>query len=243
MLKIFISVTLVSIITTSCQDETPTDLTSKQTQEKIDTFYLPDKTIVQTNYFTGISFSNNPKDRFLKIEGETFINVSNDPGKTFEFELPRFGTFQCENNTTANIMNYPNDSLYQITVLSGKITRKGIGNKITIKAHEIFTAGDGMKEELINTNEETSIPKDYNSVLWLTGCPTFDRAPFKVFFHSLERYYGIKINTDQKIGQRFYRTSYCKATTKPEDLFYALYLVEMFRYYKAAIRRYVIVPL
>lgn len=128
-----------------------------------------------------------PGERRVFLSGEAFFSVS-------ESHIP----FMVESNnrvvkvtgTEFNVMCYPNDQLFQTTLIKGKVALLDtFGNKLTaLKPGEQYSFDFNQNEQIVekvNTNIYTS---------WKDGLYVFDHETLEELVKRLERVFAVKID-------------------------------------------------
>ena len=127
--------------------------------------------------------------RELKLTGEAYFDVANNPAQPF---IVKSGNFRTQvTGTRFNVFAY--DSFYEVSLVEGQV-----------KVYKEGTADDAV---VLNRNEKVSLangqlvkkstfnPDDF---LWKEGIYYFDDKPFSAIVEKLQLYYDVQIHVDNK---------------------------------------------
>jgi len=154
------------------------------------TALLPDGSSIELN--AGSTIKYKPYwwlfERKVKFEGEGFFKVQK--GQSFEVVSPMGRTIVL--GTSFNI--YARNNNYRVTCYTGKVRVVSVvsGQSTDITPNEMATVHMGQVTKLdeVNTSETIS---------WVNGMFKFTATPIHLVFEEIERQYGIKIVTAEKL--------------------------------------------
>jgi transmembrane sensor len=186
--------------------------------------YLPDGTKVWLNAESRITYPSAFKDldeRKVSLEGEAFFDVTENKEKPFivatsKLQLKVLGT-------AFNVKSYSNENTIETTLLRGKVMI------------EVQDKGDCAVNKMVLTENEQAIYSTVSNQLsrsqvqadsvasWKEGKLVFVNKPFVEIERELERWYGVEIITQDKVGGdcRFSTTIENEPITKILELFRA----------------------
>ncbi|UII19350.1 FecR family protein [Fulvivirga ligni] len=151
---------------------------------------LPDGSKVWLNSDSRISYPSEFQDeRIIQLEGEAFFEVVKDPSKPFRVNAG--GVITTALGTSFNINAFNENESIDVMLVTGKVTVANEDN-----ANELLYISPG--EQATYLKAEHSLKKSrYNlhDLLWKDGIISFEKADFNTIKLTLERWYGIKINS------------------------------------------------
>lgn len=126
------------------------------------------------------SFDSQP--RVVKLEGEAFFEVAEQPDKPF-IVLAGAGKIKVLGTS----FNIDTKGQVNVQVSSGKVSFSAVESEKTLT----LTAGDAA---FLKGNTPEMVKQDPNFLSWKTGEFVFEDSRLKEVFRSLEEYYGVKIS-------------------------------------------------
>lgn len=153
---------------------------------QMETFALPDGTLVNLNACSHISFPTkfSPNERRVKLEGEAYFNVARNEKQPFIINTDHLDVKVL--GTQFNVKAYTKDELISVSVQSGKVEVETSETMMRLIANE---------QIIINTlTEEISKKKEDQTVaVWRDGVLRFNETPIRDIANELERIYHCKI--------------------------------------------------
>lgn len=151
---------------------------------------LPDGTKVILNSASTLSYPANygMKDRKVFLSGEAFLEVEKDSLHPFIVDTKDLQVKVL--GTTFNVKAYENSDLVETTLVEGSVNVKSKlrnNQSLTLKPNQKATLNK-IDGRLWAEASEVSYEK-----AWIDGSLVFRSASFYEVLHSLERYYGLKI--------------------------------------------------
>ncbi len=159
---------------------------------------LPDGSKVWLNENTTISYDSIFSDRLILLNGEAFFDVKKQDGKfsrTFgtSFEIVSGDAKTTVLGTKFNVRAYAEEDQIEVTVEEGRVV---LAEKISTKNAIQLKAGDsGILKKEEQQVMKTEVPIS-NANAWRTKELIFDNITLKEAIPSLERYFGIKFQTE-----------------------------------------------
>jgi transmembrane sensor len=147
---------------------------------------LEDGSQVYLNSESRITYPKNFKtNRIIKLEGEAFFEVAEDPNHPFQVEAN--GVVTTALGTSFNVSSFFKDQHVAVTLLTGKV-------KLTIPGKDNFI--DLIPGEETRISAENPVMEKYqvnaeDRILWTLGVLKFDEASFQDMVEVLERWYGV----------------------------------------------------
>lgn len=160
------------------------------TKQVLNTFMLPDGTLVSLNTDTKINYPRKfgPKTREVTIEGEAFFEVKPNKNKPF---IIHAGKAQIKViGTSFNVSAYPDTQSVEVIVETGKVQ---VLNKTAETNELILIPGD--KGTLVNSSNSLlkTTNQDPNFLAWKTRNLTFKATSLDEVIANLEKVYKVKI--------------------------------------------------
>lgn len=150
---------------------------------------LPDGSEVWLNENTTISYASNFEPRFVTLEGEAFFDVERLEESPFEILSGEAKTRVL--GTSFNVRAISEESFIEVTVETGLVELISQKEEKII-AIEAGNSGVFSKENLEIEKTKTQIP---NASSWKTLLLEFEETPMENVIQSLERHFGISIET------------------------------------------------
>ncbi len=156
--------------------------------------YLPDGSIVNLNAESSIVFSEGFKDsiRWVKLKGEAYFTVAKNDQKPFVVQSKNIITTAL--GTAFNISSFEEDKTVDISLVEGKVevqplTKKNLTKGIILEAGEFvsYQNSDVLKTGLFDSKKVLG---------WKNGVIVFENADYNMVVKKLERWYGIKFDTN-----------------------------------------------
>jgi len=157
--------------------------------------YMSDGTKVVLNAESSMEFYEDFGNvtREVTLTGEAFFEVAKDANKPFVIKTGNVTTTVL--GTSFNVNAYPEMNGVQVAVMTGKVAVENtsvVGNSISLKPTEMVTY-----------NSETGVmtPSSFSPeeiISWKDGIIYFKNADEKSVFAKLEKWYGVKIETENK---------------------------------------------
>lgn len=168
------------------------------TDQVLNTFTLPDGTLVSLNSDTKVTYPKRfgRKTREVSIEGEAFFEVKPNKNKPF---IIHAGKAQIKVlGTSFNVIAYPETKLVEVIVETGKVQ---VLNKLTEAKQTdelILTPGD--KGTLVYSSNSLlkTTNHDPNFLAWKTRNLTFKATSLGEVIENLEKVYKVKIRLDDQ---------------------------------------------
>ncbi len=166
----------------------------KVTPSKVKTaLTLPDGTIVWLNGNSKLrypkKFSEDTREVYL--EGEAFFDVHKNPRKPFLIHTGQTVTQVL--GTSFNVRGYPNDSMVELAVVTGKVafSFKSQSKMDSVVLQPQYKAVYVKGEDHI----QVFASGDENFLAWKTGKLVFTNTPLRTTLQSLQNYYGVSFTT------------------------------------------------
>ena len=164
------------------------------TNEALNTFELPDGTLVSLNSDTRLIYPKHfgKNTREVTIEGEAFFEVKPDKSKPF---IIHAGKAQVKVlGTSFNVSAYPQTKMVEVIVASGEVQ---VVNKAleTIHATEVIL-NPGDKGTLVYSSNslQKTTNQDPNFLAWKTHQLFFKASPLGEVVRNLEKVYKVNIS-------------------------------------------------
>ncbi len=156
------------------------------------TIILPDKSIVQLNSDTKISFPTKfiGSTREVNLSGEAYFKVTSDSIKPMIVTTNK-GFMVKVLGTEFNIKSYDNDNQAQTTLYKGAIDLITASSTTSVKPNQQILINSQNKVKLINPSavEDTKA--------WTEGKLIFDETPISEVIKMLERWHGVQFNVKE----------------------------------------------
>lgn len=168
----------------------------------LNTFVLPDGTLVSLNNNTKISYPNEfvGKTREITIEGEAFFEVKPDKNKPF---IIHAGNAQIKVlGTSFNVSAYPAQKQVEVIVQTGKVQvmNKTAGKMLTNEL--ILTPGDKGTLVFASNALQKTTNQNPNFMAWKTHNLIFKATPLHEVIENLEKVYKVDIRlADPKLNE------------------------------------------
>lgn len=151
--------------------------------------YLPDGTIVNLNSESSITYTDEfAEGRKVYLEGEAFFDVTEDPSRPFTVYSGKLSTTAL--GTSFNIKSY-NTKQTEVVLVTGKVKVEKADSKEMV----YLVPGERASIEL----NQTVILKDQADLksitYWKEGVLYFDKTEVRDVVETLERWYGVEIET------------------------------------------------
>ncbi|MEQ8471371.1 MAG: DUF4974 domain-containing protein [Marinoscillum sp.] len=169
--------------------------------------YLPDGTIVNLNSESSITYTDEfAEGRKVYLKGEAFFDVTEDPSKPFTVYSGKLATTAL--GTSFNIKSY-NKRQTEVVLVTGKVKVEKADSK------ELVYLVPGERASI--DENQTTILKDQTDLksitYWKEGVLHFDRSEIDHVVETLERWYGVEIETtgslpDVKCSGTFQKNEY-----------------------------------
>lgn len=154
---------------------------------------------VGTTWFT----TDPPQDRRIEVRGEISIAIPAFSICRTTVAVRGLGDLACYPGMTANIRNYAEDSLPEVTILHGSAQ---LEMDSTYKEY-LIQAGSGIRLDRGQTIHLSAIDSgDVPS--WITGRPTFHGVPISVILNSFRRNFNQSIVYHEEHPRMFYVFTY-----------------------------------
>jgi len=151
------------------------------------TIMLPDGSSVILNSESTLTYTSEYylEERRVKLKGEAFFEVTEDPEKPFVVETPELITTAL--GTSFNINAYPG-SEEAVTLVTGsvKIETQASGRHTILTPGEMLAVNDSGKIKKIKTSS-------FDHIGWKDGVIVFQDTPLKEAITELEKWYGVDI--------------------------------------------------
>ncbi|XOV94495.1 MAG: FecR family protein [Bacteroidota bacterium] len=154
--------------------------------------FLPDGSIVHLNAGSSIAYSSAFQvERKIKLVGEAFFEVKEDPTRPFKVQSSDIVTTAL--GTSFNVSAYNEDTRITVSLVSGKVKVENIATEE--KDTVILTPGYSVNFSR-ESNEHVIKQIDKKQVIaWKDGVIIFDNTPISKVFHRLGRVYGVDFET------------------------------------------------
>lgn len=137
-------------------------------------------------------FSDHNREIF--VEGEIYLDVVHDEKRPFIVKTKKIEIRDL--GTQFNVSAYENDSNSDVVLVEGKVEVQVKGRKKnTLNPNQLFTY-DNSSDKIYTSTVNT---QDY--VAWKDGYYQFKQQKMNIVLEKLCKYYGIKINWDEKVSQ------------------------------------------
>lgn len=134
--------------------------------------------------------------REIYIDGEIYIDVM--PDKKWPFIVKTKNTDITVLGTVFNVNAYESDTNIEIALVSGIVKIESKKEKeLLLKPDQLYTYNEKEKGNVRNVDAS-------RYTLWTNGLCQFNEEKLRVILNQLEKYYGAKIDCDEKIGQFTY---------------------------------------
>ena len=159
------------------------------------TFELPDGTKVNLNAASELKYVDDVKKnkRIVYLSGEAFFEVAKD--KTKPFSVITKGISTTALGTSFNVKAYIDDPLVKVLLMTGKVGVEYLSAK---SSGLILSPGMGAQYD---SNRGELLSKDFNfekELGWKQGIIILDNTGLSDVMDELERWYGVKINIQNK---------------------------------------------
>lgn len=155
------------------------------------TITLPDGSTIWMNKNSKITYPERFDDnaREVKLEGEAFFDIKKDPSRPFSIEGKDFNVKVL--GTSFNVCETNNN--VTVTVETGTVS-------FTTKANNALTLikGETGIYHRDNNSSEESVNTDLNFMAWKTHQLSFDNTTVAIVLADIERYFGTKIDIEEK---------------------------------------------
>lgn len=155
---------------------------------------MPDGTAIWLtahSYFSYQPLQYGKKKRAIKLEGEAFFDVSNDPMRPFIVENDKIITQVL--GTTFNIEAYPGESQVKVSLVSGKVAVNAYTDTLKHFAPRILEPG----QQLVYNKQQSSMtikPLIYkDAAVFTRGWMVLDDVPLADAIDRLKRQSGLSI--------------------------------------------------
>ncbi|HCY41621.1 MAG TPA: hypothetical protein DHV48_09750 [Prolixibacteraceae bacterium] len=178
------------------QNATVRQLEISSTGQQINSFTLPDGTLVSLNSNTRLKYPKKfgKKTREVTIEGEAFFEVKPNKNKPF---IIHAGNAQIKVlGTSFNVSAYPSARLVEVIVETGKVQ---VLNTMTVtKQNDELILTPGEKGTLIYSSNALlkTTNQDPNFMAWKTRNLTFRATSLGEVIDNLEKVYKVNIRLD-----------------------------------------------
>ncbi|MCC8153871.1 MAG: FecR domain-containing protein, partial [Tannerellaceae bacterium] len=132
-----------------------------------------------------VEFGKDKREIF--VDGEVYLDITPDKNrpfivKTSELDVTVLGT-------KLNVHTYESEKQKNVTLVSGSVRISSPGKKdFILKPNEMYTLEDGQPAiETVNA---------YDKIAWINGIYIFRGTSLDTIIHTLEKYYGVKIDYD-----------------------------------------------
>lgn len=151
-----------------------------------------------------VAFEKGKREIF--VEGEVYLDVTADADRPFIVKTQQMDVKVL--GTSFNVSAYKKDSNLQVTLVEGKVEVKTSNNRSDVLAPSQQFDYD------IQTNKVKVQAVDVdNYIAWKDGYFQLENQPLKTVFKKLSRYYGVRIEWNEKMGEL---TCYGKLDLKDE---------------------------
>lgn len=132
--------------------------------------------------------------REIFVEGEVFLDIVHDEKKPFIVKTRRMEVTDL--GTQFNVSAYDNESNCLVVLVKGKVeVQTKRKRKSTLSPNQLFLYDNASdKNTILNVNTQ-----DY--VAWKDGYYQFSQQKLDVVLEKLCKYYGVKIQWDDKVGE------------------------------------------
>lgn len=154
---------------------------------------LPDSSIVWINAKTRMCYASDfgKTNRIIELDGEAYFKVKKGQKHAFvvrtkEVDINVLGT-------EFNVIAYRDNSITEISLVSGSIELKGAtvpNGTFIMEANNLVRISDGKFQ--------SSIIENYDYFRWKEGVLCFDNESIETIFKKLELYYDINIKIEKK---------------------------------------------
>lgn len=133
-------------------------------------------------------------NREIFVEGEIYLDIVHDENRPF---IVKTKTMEIRDlGTQFNVSAYENESSSDVVLVEGKVEIKAKGlKKSTLNPNQLFLY-DNQSNKSSVSNVDT---KDY--VAWKDGYYQFNQQRLNIVLRKLCKYYGIKMNWDEKVNE------------------------------------------
>lgn len=158
---------------------------------------LPDSSTVQLNRNSTIEYRYDRNERHIQLTGEAFFDVMPDPQRPFLVST-EYAAIKVV-GTSFNVRADSEEEQVTIVVTSGVV------EVTSASGQELVSPGNRCVVHKESGLIESSMNSDPNFFSWHTGKFTYEKVPLETVFRDMERYYAIKIETENKelLGCRF----------------------------------------
>ena len=155
---------------------------------------LPDGTIVWINEETVLEFPQQfpNHQRFVKLRGEAFFDVSRDETRPFLIETNH--TVVEVLGTSFNVRALNQESFTEVVVKTGKVQFKGKSNE---NAAVILEANEKAVFNHLTKNMQNQKSAALNEMAWQTSRLSFRDTKMSEVFSTLERQFKVKIKVTE----------------------------------------------
>ncbi|SEK78685.1 FecR family protein [Parapedobacter koreensis] len=161
---------------------------------------LPDGSRVHLNSGSFIRYPERFTDslRLVSFGGEAYFDIAHDTTKSFVINGPRSVVRVL--GTAFNFRAYEDETMASVNVVRGKVqlSDPGSGEFVILTAGE--TGWQDAERQLSKTVQDIS-----SQLAWQRGGLIFDNQPLKEVFRTIERWYGITVEVQDKalLAQRY----------------------------------------
>lgn len=178
-----------------------------------DVVVLPDGTRVSLGSKTMFHYDPDygQLSRNVYLEGEAYFEVEYRKEKPFVVNINGMRVEAL--GTAFNVMAYPGDSLFTVTLLEGavRLMMENTSRQTTLAPNQQFVYNHNNRQSTVNNVDA----KDY--IAWTTGYYYFSEQPLEAILHRLSYVYGITFDVkSQKLNElvftgTFYRGQSAKS--------------------------------
>lgn len=186
---------------------------------------LPDSSIVWINAKTRMSYASDfgKTSRVIELDGEAYFKVKKGQKHAFvvrtkEVDINVLGT-------EFNVIAYRDNSITEISLVSGSIEVKGAtvpNGTFVMEANNLVRISDGKFQ--------SSIIKNYDYFRWKEGVLCFDNESIESIFKKLELYYDTNIKVEKKSLLKLRYSGKFRAKDGVEQVLKVLQLEHKFDY-------------
>ncbi len=173
------------------KDRTPESITSimkSNPKGQKSTIMLPDGTTVILNSESSLVYTSdyNKEERRIRLRGEAYFKVSEDPERPFKVETDHLVTTAL--GTSFNVNAYRQDK-ERVTLVEGKIRIERNGKDLE---NETLVPGEMIVFEKKKGLEKTKV-NSFDHLRWKDGIIVFQDTPLTEAMEELEKWYGVEV--------------------------------------------------
>lgn len=168
-------------------------------------FYLPDGSMVYLNSGGSITYPTifDKHERRIRLKGEAYFNVKNDPESPFYVDLPEKDVSIKVLGTEFNLEAYEEEDEVRTTLLSGKVSIL-LSDKYSNATREQVL--QPQQKAIFNTEKETwnvNYTDGYADIGWTQGKLIFKDTKMTEVLRELSHFYDVEFHVSDKVIETY----------------------------------------